>query len=383
MIEIIREFKQKKIITIIFIRLRRRILNRHHYKIKIMLKRRRTKVVILIITGLLIVSVSNILLFKIREEFNEQDNNPEYFNYKILTVSLWTSNSITGVSNEDFDPSNVKCSAFNNLDLEINRKISISLIVFIGTSAGVQLFDLIKNGRQRGVQDKVVASISISLELSIEESQVLALVEEFLNQNRVCYKHDLVSFIKNRNFQKDDGLNHNGIKHILDSLAAKHMIVEGSKITRNTTLSNLNRSCVYEEIKNNPGMYLNKLSKDLGLSIFLTNWHLNILLRFNMIRKQEFNNQIAYFDSELPSENDYILQIISRVKCSELIEYLKLNSKGCTKSQIAKTLRMHHTTVNKYLKILIDSQLVNLRILDKKNLYCLNTEKLEQLKRLH
>ena len=348
-----------------------------------MLKRRRTKVVILIITGLLILSVSNILFNKLREEFNEQDNCPDFFNSNLLAVISETSNSITGVSDEYFDPFNVECSNFNNLDLEINQKIIISFIVFIGTSAGVQLFDLIKNEHQRKVQGKEEASISISLDLSIEESHVLAFVEEFLNNNRVCYKPNLVSFIKNRNFQKDNGLNYNGIRHILDSLVAKHMIVEGSKITRNTILSNLNRSSIYEEIKNNPGMYLNKLSKDLGLSIFLTNWHLNMLLRFNMIRKQEFNNQIAYFDSELPSENDYILQIISRVKCSELIEYLKLNSKGCTKSQIAKTLRMHHTTVNKYLEILINGQLVNLRILDKKNFYCLNTEKLGKLNCLH
>ncbi len=297
-------------------------------------------------------------------------------------VSLWTPNSITGVSDEDFDPFNVESRTFNNLDLDFNRKITISLIVLIGTSLGVQLFGLIKNERQRGVQDKKIALIPISSDLSIEESQVLALVEEFLNQNRVCYKHDLVSFIKNRNFQDDNGLNHNGVEHILDSLAAKHVIAEGSKITRNNTLRNFNRSSIYEEIKNNPGVYLNKLSKNLDLSIFLTNWHLNILLRFNMIRKQELNKQIAYFDSELPSENDYILQIISRLKCSEIIEFLKLNSNGCTKSQIAKTLRMHHTTVNKYLEILIENQLANLKILDNKNLYCLNIEKFNKLKNL-
>ena len=348
-----------------------------------MLKGRRTKVIILIITGLLIVSVSNILLYKLREELEEQEKNPDYFTSNLLMVSLWTSNSITGVSYEDFEPFNVEYNTLNNLDLEINRKITIPLILLIGASVGVQLFDLIKDEHQRGVQDKEIASVSISLDLSIEESQVLTLVEEFLNQNRVYYTPDIVSFIRNRNFQEDNGLNYNGIKHILDSLLAKHMIVEGSKITRSTLFSNLNRSSIYEEIKNNPGMYLNKLSKNLGLSIFLINWHLTILLRFNVIRKQEFNNQIAYFDSELPLENDYILQIISRAKCSELIEYLKLNSKGCTKSQIVKTLRMHHSTVNKYLEILIDSKVVNLRILDKKNFYCLHTEKLDQLKNLH
>ena len=347
-----------------------------------MLKGRRTKVVILIITGLLILSVSPLLLIHLRGDFDEHENNPDYFNSNLFMVSFWTPNSITGILDEDFDPVNVEGSTFNNWDLEINLKITVSLIVLIGTSVGVQLFDLIKNERQRGVQDKEIASIPISSDLSIEESQVLALVEEFLNQNRVCYKHDLVSFIKNRNFQDDNGLNRNGIEHTLESLAAKHVIVEGSKITRNKVLSNLNRSSIYEEIKNNPGTYLNILSKNLGLSIFLINWHLNVLLKFNMIRTQEFNSHIAYFDSELPSENDFILQIVSRVKCSELIEYLKSNSRGSTKSQIVKTLRMHHTTVNKYLEILIDNQLVNLRTINNKSLYYLNSEKCDELKSL-
>ncbi len=347
-----------------------------------MLKRLRTKVVILIITGLLIVSVSNILLYKIREQFDEQENDPDGFDSSIVLISLWTSNSILGFSHEDVDPFNAECSSFNNLDIEINQEIEISLIVLVGISAGVLLFDLIKDEHQRGVQEEKIISISVSLDLTIEEAQVLALVEEFLNQNKVCYRSDLVSFIKNSNLQEIDGLNHNGIKHILDSLVTKHVIVEGSKITRNSLLSNLNRSSIYEEIKNKPGIYLNKLSKNLGLNIFLTNWHLNILLRFNMIRKQEHNNYISYFDSELPSENDYILQIISRVKCSELIEYLNSNSRGSTKSQITKTLRMHHTTVNKYLEILIEKQLVNLKIVDNKNLYCLNIEKFNKLKNL-
>ncbi len=345
-----------------------------------MLKGRRNKVVILIITGLLIVSVSNILLYKIREHFDEQENNPDSFDSSIVLISLWTSNSIMGFSYEDVDPFNAECSSFNNLDIEINQEIEISLIVLVGTTVGILIFDLIKKDHQKRAQEEENSSVSVLLDLSNEESEVLTLVEEFVNQNRVCYRPDLVSFIKNRIFQGANGLNHNGIMHILDSLAAKYVIVEGSKITKNTSLSNLNRRIIYEEIKNNPGIYLNKLSTNLGISIFLTNWHLNILLKFNMIRKQEINNHIVYFDSELPTENDYILHIISRVKCSDLIEYLKLNSEGCTKSQIAKTLRMHHTTVSKYLEILIDIELVNLRIYGNKNLYCLNIDRLSRLK---
>ncbi len=125
-----------------------------------MLKGRRTKIIILIITGLLIISVSNILLFKLREEFDEKENYSEDFNSHLLLIILETSNSITGVLNEDFDPFNVECSTFNNLDLEINLKITASLIVIIGTSVGVPLFDLIKDEHQRGVQEEKIILIS-------------------------------------------------------------------------------------------------------------------------------------------------------------------------------------------------------------------------------
>lgn len=345
-----------------------------------MLKGRRTKIVVLIITGLLILSLSNILLFRIREELDKQENYTDSVNSNPIFVIITPATSITSVSDKDFDSINPEYSIFNNLNLNSYQKTTISLIVIIGTSAGIQLLCLTKNEQQKEVQESELALKTTLLDLSIEESHVLTLIEEFLNKNRVCHKPELVSFIENRNFQEDNRLNHNGIEHVIDSLAAKHIIVEGSKITKNSVLSNLNRRSIYEEIKSNPGIYLSKLSKSLGLSIFLTNWHLNILLRFDMIRKQDIYNQIAYFDSNLPSENDYIFQIISRAKCSEIIEYLKLNKKGCKKSQIIKTLRMHHTTVNKYLEILVRYQLVNLKSLDKHNFYYLNNEKFDQLK---
>lgn len=347
-----------------------------------MLKGLKTKVIILIITGLLIPSVPNIPLFKVREELDEREIYSEKFNINPLDIILTAEDFATKVIKEDFDYINLEHNNFNNMNLDLNQKTIISLVVIIGTSSGFQILGLIRNEQKEEVQESKAPSKSTYLNLSIEESQVLIFIEEFLNKNRVCSKPELVSFIKNRNFQEDNPLNHNGIEHVIDSLVAKHVIVEGSKITRFSILSNLNRRSIYEEIKNNPGNYLNKISKNLGLSIFLTNWHLNILLRFNIIRKLENNNQIAYFDSELSPENDNILQIISRVKCSTLIEYLKINSKGSTKSQIAKTLKMHHTTVNKYLEILVVNQIVNLETLGKRNFYCLNNEKLGKLKYL-
>lgn len=345
-----------------------------------MIKGRRTKIIILIITGMLLLSVSNALLFKIREELDEKVEYSDLLNSGPTDIILTSTYIISWLPDENFDLVNLEYSIPNNWNTGINQKLIVPIIIFIETSVAIQIFNLITKESQSESQDEQKPPDLTISNLSIDQSHVLGIVEEYLNNNRVCYKQDLVSFIKNRKFLGENGLNHNGIESIIDSLVSKHIIVEGSKLTRHTVLSNLNRKTIYEEIKNNPGIYLNKLSKNLGFTTFLTNWHLSILLKFNMIRKQEFSNQFAYFDSNLSMENDYILQIISREKCNELIDYLKLHSKGCTKTHIAKTLKMHHTTVNKYLQILIDNQLVSLRKFDNKNLNCLNIERLAEIK---
>ena len=55
---------------------------------------------------------------------------------------------------------------------------------------------------------------------------------------------------------------------------------------------------IYEEIKNNPGMYLNKLSKALGLSIFLTK---NINIGFTKDLQNITDQDILDFIKKDPS----------------------------------------------------------------------------------
>ena len=184
--------------------------------------------------------------------------------------------------------------------------------------------------------------------VTVEEIKIFDLIQEYLNYNRVFNKEKVALYIKSRN-RINGNLNYNGITTVIDSLIKKNIIIEGSKLTRKTVLLNTNRMQIYNFIKGNPGIYKNALAKKLKVCPFVIKWHLSMLLTFALIRELNINGRIGYFDSSLSTEKDMIFYTISREKCNRIVEFLKLNRNGYTKSQISKVLHMHYNTVTKYV----------------------------------
>ena len=182
-----------------------------------------------------------------------------------------------------------------------------------------------------------------------EEKIVLDIVQEYLNKNRTFIKTEIIPFINAKVVRTQFNLSYNGICEILKSLVEKNIIVEGSKLTKFDIFSNINRKKLYEHIIKNPGCHFNKLVKTLNLSIFSTEWHLNVLIKFNLIRKARIENFEAYFDSRMTSQDDEILHIISRNKCKKIIQFLKENEEGYSKNFLAKALSINPNTVSKYI----------------------------------
>ena len=91
------------------------------------------------------------------------------------------------------------------------------------------------------------------------EQTVLNIINEYLDKNRFFSANDIVPFISSRFAKSDINININGIRTILKSLVEKNFIVEGSKLTRNEILTNINRKKIYEYIQKNPGSHFNKI----------------------------------------------------------------------------------------------------------------------------
>ena len=80
-----------------------------------------------------------------------------------------------------------------------------------------------------------------STEFENEEEIVFNAVQDYLNDNKILEKNNLVNYIKSYFSKIAININEEGIVKNLESLIEKKRIVEGSKLTRNTVLQNEKR----------------------------------------------------------------------------------------------------------------------------------------------
>ena len=66
-------------------------------------------------------------------------------------------------------------------------------------------------------------------------------------------------------------------------------------------------------------------------------------------------------------------------KSKKIIEYLRSNDFGITKTHLSSDLGMHHNTISKYLKMLEEINVIVRKKTSKQTLYFLNEDLLEIL----
>ncbi|MHA2009219.1 MAG: hypothetical protein ACW980_18040 [Promethearchaeota archaeon] len=244
---------------------------------------------------------------------------------------------------------------------------SFSIGTFISFS-----FSVFYNNRSVDDIDRAPLEIE-GIPIVEKEMKVFTLIQDYLSRNRVFIMEKAAEYISSRFNKIDENLNHNGIKEVIVSLKTK------SKLTRKTVLQNSNRKQIFDLIKENPGIYKNKIARKLHFSHYLIKWHLSILLKFNFIREYNLNKHIAYFDALSNNINDKIYLTISKDKCNKIIEFLKINKNGYTKNQISKELHLHYETITKYLDKLDKLNLLIRKKESNKEYLFLNNENLKIL----
>lgn len=190
------------------------------------------------------------------------------------------------------------------------------------------------------------------IELLEKEKLVLDVVREYLNKNRYFNLNNIIPFIIARFRTASIDINISGIEEMLRSLVRKNILVEGLKLIRDDVLKNEKRKKIYEFILANPGVYFNRIIRALEYSNHIVVWHLEILSKFNFIKKEKFENHDIYFGSDYNLKNKKLRYLTSQEKSSKIIEYLKKFDYGITRTHLAKELKMHVNTVKKYLEML-------------------------------
>ena len=212
------------------------------------------------------------------------------------------------------------------------------------------------------------------VELQEQERIVLTIVQEYLNKNRYFNMTEILPFIHSRFKMASININLRGIEEVLTSLVNKNLIVEGSKLTKNDILKNAKRRKIYDFIVKNPGTYFNRIVKRLEMSNHVVIWHLSMLLKFSYIKTENLDNHEIYFEFNFKLRNIKFNYFTSKDKSKLIIDYLKNNDIGITKTKISTDLKIHINTTIKYLDFLEDFNVVNRKNLSNKTLYFLNED---------
>ncbi|TFG02809.1 MAG: winged helix-turn-helix transcriptional regulator [Promethearchaeota archaeon] len=184
------------------------------------------------------------------------------------------------------------------------------------------------------------------------EELVFNAVQEYLSDNRVLEKDNLLNFIKSYFSKNSMNINSEGIVKSLESLIKKKRIVEGSRLTKDSILNNEKRKKIYNLIKKNPGLYFNEILKKVSSSNHVVYWHINMLLKFGLIKTTKIQNHEIYYPQTIDEEQSKREYFKRKKECRNILNYLEKNTSGVLKSELAEKLEMHPQTIKKYIKYL-------------------------------
>ena len=211
--------------------------------------------------------------------------------------------------------------------------------------------------------------------ISEEQSIVLSIVREYLDENKPFEVNKLIPYLKNQFSRSSININEHGIKQILQNLVENYYIVEGSKLYRKNILKNENRRDILNIIKKNPGIYFNRILKQTRLANHVVAWHLNILLKFNCIEKCTIESHEIYYPFSMDPKKARIYYYLSKKKTKEIIAYILTNrSENTTKSMLSREINTHYNTISKYVDDLSSVGILLSKEMPRKTIYYLNHE---------
>jgi len=213
---------------------------------------------------------------------------------------------------------------------------------------------------------------NMEIELVEDEKIILSIVHDYLNKNRQFTFEEILPYINSRIRLSSININNEGVRMILMSLTNKKLIVEGSKLTKGEILNNKKRRKIYDFIIKNPGTYFNRIVHELNYSNHIVVWHLSMLLKFDFISKEILENHEIYYDATTEFENISSKYFTTKEKSQKIINFMKKDNLGITKTNLSQELSMHMNTLAKYLNLLEKYGLIVKKKIDNKYLYFLS-----------
>jgi len=124
---------------------------------------------------------------------------------------------------------------------------------------------------------------------------------------------------------------------------------------------NENRLNIIDQILKNPGIHHNELQRNCELKKGQLEWHLDVLLKYNIIKKEKYGQYTIYFPITTSFDaQDYLENLLAKSKTtSKILDIIKENP-GINSSEISRILNLSRNTVKYHVDKLSEDNLINL-----------------------
>jgi len=200
--------------------------------------------------------------------------------------------------------------------------------------------------------------ISVGLEHP-SVKQVIEIAEEILNENKILNIDALYYRAKKRLKIPSKGL-----KAIIQILINNRILVNRSKFTKRTLLSNSTRKIIYNFIRSNIGSHFS-LIKRVGISSDMAGspgeliWHLDMLIKFNYIKKLKIKNYTIFLPIDVDDEIGIIYFFLRDDLYRKIINHI-ISSNPKERAQIHKLIGENRETIFYRIQNLIEFQILEL-----------------------
>ena len=209
-----------------------------------------------------------------------------------------------------------------------------------------------------------MSNLNLALSLTLNHPSVQSVIEiakEVINNNNVLDTELLYNLAKRRlKFPRK------GLLSIIQLLINKKVLVEGSKYTKDDILNNKYRFNLYMFLTSYLGAHFSTIRKQiitdnsgaLGSSGQLI-WHLEMLMKFNYVKKIKIKNYTVFLPYEIDDEIGLLHFVLRDEIYLKIIQLLMSNEK-LKKSEVHKLVDEKRETIYYRINNLIEFNIIEL-----------------------
>ncbi|MBA7647166.1 hypothetical protein ES703_54936 [subsurface metagenome] len=119
---------------------------------------------------------------------------------------------------------------------------------------------------------------------------------------------------------------------------------------------------ILKQILNNPGIHQNELMRNCNLQKGQLQWHLDVLLKHRIIKKEKYGQYTIYFPITSSIESiDAFKNLPTKSETTTKILKLIKNYPGISSSEISKKINLARNTVKYHIDKLSEDNLISLK----------------------